>query len=257
MQEGVDELGYILTVGHRPLQPVFQTLVADVLAELSSQFKHLIHGIYLYGSVARGDAVAGRSDLDLTLVLLRIASPDENRQLEAIRYKLQAAHPEVVKIDFDIGILAQVTSAENLNSWGFWFKHHCCCIWGDDLATRLPLFKPSRAIALAVNGDFYTAMDGYTRRIETTAGRAENQALKRAAARKLIRATNILRSDEDTSWPQDLDSHVDRFLKTYPAMADPINYLLSAANGAHDASGDFVARLRAFADWLRSKNQAV
>ncbi|WP_143751365.1 nucleotidyltransferase domain-containing protein [Collimonas sp. PA-H2] len=253
-QEGVDELGYILTVGHQPIQPAFQVLVADVLSALSSQFENLIHSIYLYGSVARGDAAVSRSDLDLTLVLLRAAAPDESKQLESIRSALQAAHPEVVKIDFDIGILADVTAADSVNSWGFWLKHHCRCLWGNDLATGFDPFKPSKAIALAVNRDLHDAMDSYAKRIETASNRTEIQLLKRAAARKLIRATNILRSDDDLSWPQSLDNYADSFLRLYPAMADSINYFLSAASGAHDISDDFVMRLRSFTNWLRMQH---
>jgi predicted nucleotidyltransferase len=250
-QDGVDELGYILTIGDQPLQPEFQLLVADVLAALSSQLAHLIHSTYLYGSVARGDAVASRSDLDLTLVLHRAASPHESRQLASIRGALQAAHPEVVKIDFDVGILADVIAADNLNSWGFWLKHHCRCIWGSDLATRFVLFKPSRAIARAVNRDLFDTMDDYAERIEAAASRTELQHLKRAAARKLIRATNILRSDDDPFWPQSLDNYADSFLTLYPAMADSMNYFLSAASGKHGISDDFVVRLRSFMSWLR------
>ncbi|AMP13563.1 nucleotidyltransferase domain-containing protein [Collimonas pratensis] len=253
-QGGVDELGYILTIGDQPLQPEFQVLVADVLAALTVQLAHLIHSIYLYGSVARGDAVASRSDLDLTLVLHRAASLDESWQLASIRSALQAAHPEVVKIDFDVGTLADITAADNLNSWGYWLKHHCRCIWGSDLATRFDLFKPSKAIALAVNRDLYEALDGYVERIEAASNRKEIQQLKRAAARKLIRATNVLRSDDDLSWPQSLDNYADLFLSRYPAMADSINYFLSAANAAHDTSKDFVPRLRLFMNWLRMQD---
>ena len=254
-QDGVDELGYILTIGDQSLQPEYQLLVADVLAALTSQLAHLIHSIYLYGSVARGDAVASRSDLDLTLVLHCAASPDESRQLASIRSALQAAHPEVVKIDFDVGILADVTAAESLNSWGYWFKHHCRCIWGSDLATRFDLFKPSRAIALAVNRDLSEAMDGYALRIEAASNHAEVQHLKRAAARKLIRATNILRSESDPCWPQSLHDYANLFLQAYPAMADSMHYFLSTASAERETSDDFVARLRIFTNWLQSQSE--
>jgi uncharacterized protein len=252
-QEGVDEFGYILTVGHQPIQPVFQALVANVLTTLTSQFPNLIHSIYLYGSVARGDAVAGRSDLDLTLVLHQIASPDESRQLESIRRTLQVAHPEVVKIDVDIGVLTNVTAASNMNSWGFWLKHHCRCMWGDDLATRFDPFKPSRAIALAVNGDFYEAMDGYAEKIEAATNHTEIQYLKRAAARKLIRASNILRPENDRSWPQNLDDYAALFLMSYPSMRSGVDYFLAEAKGVNGVSDDFVARLRELSSWFRMR----
>ncbi|MEO6922144.1 MAG: nucleotidyltransferase domain-containing protein [Collimonas sp.] len=252
--EGVDELGFILTVGNGPVQPEFQALVEDVLATLITQIGNSIHGIYLYGSIARGDAVLRSSDLDVTIVLRQVALPDQDLLIKSMRRTLQDAHPEVVKIDFDIGVLADVTAADKVNSWGYWFKHHCRCIWGIDLAVDYAPFKPSKAIALAVNGDFHEILDGYAERIENASDQVEAQHLKRAAARKLIRATNILRPDCEQSWPQGLSSHVDLFLKSYPAMADSISYFLAEANGTYGTPYEFVARLRTFALWLRAQH---
>lgn len=55
---GIDADGYILTVPNVEVQPQFQDLLADVCMTLTRS-EPLLDGIYLYGSVARGDAVPG------------------------------------------------------------------------------------------------------------------------------------------------------------------------------------------------------
>nr|WP_237886437.1 nucleotidyltransferase domain-containing protein [Pseudomonas sp. PGPR40] len=78
---GIDADGYILTVPNVEVQSQFQDLLADVCMTLTGS-EPLLDGIYLYGSVARGNAVPGVSDLDLTLVL---HSPPTSQDLEMLQ----------------------------------------------------------------------------------------------------------------------------------------------------------------------------
>ncbi|WP_369597123.1 nucleotidyltransferase domain-containing protein [Pandoraea sp. PE-S2T-3] len=70
--ENVKDAHPVLTIrvlGDSPIQPAFEALVADACESIPSALDDLLDGLYLYGSVARGCAVPGQSDLDLTLVL--------------------------------------------------------------------------------------------------------------------------------------------------------------------------------------------
>ncbi len=99
-------------------QAAFRPLLDDLRRTLARPpFERAVHSIYLYGSVARGEAITGRSDLDLTLVLRDPPSPELAAQLETARLALQARHPEVSKIDFDIGHLDQARDPANRDSW--------------------------------------------------------------------------------------------------------------------------------------------
>lgn len=71
----------IPVLGDIPIQPEFELLVEDARKSISSGLDNLLDGLYLYGSVARGTAVLGRSDLDLTLVLTRQPSVLESAPL--------------------------------------------------------------------------------------------------------------------------------------------------------------------------------
>ncbi|MGR3885709.1 nucleotidyltransferase domain-containing protein [Pseudomonas sp. 1152_12] len=249
--QGVDTNGCVLTVTEAPIQAEFQTLLTAVRESLSSAGLG-VDSLYLYGSVARGDASPGESDLDLTLVLTDPPEAQVLEALEQLRQALEQRHEAVTKIDFDIGHRAEVLAPENRNRWGFWLKHHCRCVWGDDLSLRFEPFRPSREIALALNGDFEPVLKGYLTRIEHANSAPERLRLQREAARKLIRATHTLRTADASGWPQTLEEHVALFVKHYPAMRIQIAYFLFEARNPSAERETFSTRLQAFVNWMVS-----
>ncbi|MFJ2988239.1 nucleotidyltransferase domain-containing protein [Collimonas sp. NPDC087041] len=249
--KNVDAEGFIRTIPCRPIQAAFQAAVNNLCDVLPNCLGPLIDSVYLYGSVARGDAKVGISDLDVTLILIREPTLEEKQAIEAVRLALESGHPEVTKVDFDIGHLAEVNASENLYKWGFWLKHHCRCVHGNDLANRFALFRPSRLIARAVNGDFPEVLAAYAQRIGTEKDALLIERLKRAASRKLIRSTNVLCPIEALSWPESLEDHVDHFLLTYPEMRSQIAFFLCQQRISDSDQGDFVERLRIFSAWLQ------
>ena len=140
----LDELRHVLLQGMGPARGLIRAQDIGRADQLARGLA-LLDGIYLYGSVARGSAKPGVSDLDVTLVLHQPPDAAALATLEALRLALAARHPEVVKIDFDIGSRQQVLDPQHLYSWGYWLKHHCRCLWGTDLAAHFDPFRPSRA----------------------------------------------------------------------------------------------------------------
>lgn len=245
---GIDADGFILPAPTVRLQPQFQALLDDACASLA-QSGPLLDGIYLYGSIARGDARPGVSDLDLTLVLRDPPAAQEMQTLEAVRVSLEARHPEVIKIDFDIGWRTEVLAPENRFSWGYWLKHHCRCLWGNDLTERFEPFRPSLAIAKAVNADFEATLTRYATLIDNATSDAASCRLQREASRKLVRATHVLRPEHELRWPQTLDEHVELFVQRYPSLQPQADFFLSQAKKpACDET--FSTRLREFLAWM-------
>ncbi|AJO79658.1 nucleotidyltransferase domain-containing protein [Pseudomonas sp. MRSN 12121] len=253
---GVDADGFIQCLPEQPLQPLFAPLVEELCALLSRRFPALLDGLYLYGSVARGDARPGTSDLDVTLVLAWAPSAEEAQRLEATRLELQARHPQVSKIDFDIGVLSEVLAPGNLYRWGFWLKHQCRCIWGNDLGLRFAPFRPSRAIALAVNGDFPEVLEGYAQHLEQAASATEQQRLQRAAARKALRSANLLRGEQERGWPSTLHEHAQLLSAAEPGLSGYAAFFLQQAYAPQGPVADFVQRLRAYSALLAGEVRA-
>ncbi|KJZ51320.1 nucleotidyltransferase domain-containing protein [Pseudomonas marginalis] len=251
---GVDADGFILTVSDGPVQREFQPLLEDVCNQLSPP-EFGVDGIYLYGSVARGDAVPGVSDLDLTLVLRESPTSTQLARLDVVRCDLERRHPHVTKVDFDIGSRAQALAAENRNRWGYWLKHHCRCVWGNDLALHFERFRPSLDIALAVNGDYAAVLTAYVTRIARADTEQERLRLQREASRKLIRATQVLSGEDGSTWPQTLQEHVALFLRGYPTQVAQVAFFLFEARNPSADSEKFLDRLQAFLGWMVSQQR--
>lgn len=243
----VDADGFIASLPDTPLQPAFRPIVDEVIDLLHAGLGAQVHSIYLYGSVAKGAAVAGVSDLDVCLITRRALDAAERDSLRTIAERVQAEHPVISKVDFDCGTLAEALAPENPFSWGYWLKHHCRCVAGEDLASRFPRFAPSREIAVAVNGDFIPVLQGYLQRL---AEAGDARQLKRAAARKLLRATNLLRSAEDKDWPETLEEYASRVVRRFPQQQQAIGWLLQQCHTPEDDTAHFTARLKALMRWL-------
>lgn len=150
-------------------------------------------------------------------------------------------------------MLEDVMLPPNSRRWGYWLKHHCVCVYGEDLRDRFEPFRPSREIAVAVNGDFLTVINGYIAPMKPTLEPAERHTLQRAAARKAIRPTNILRADSDTDWPITLDELRDKFNGRYPALAEEMNYLQSISYRPYGNIMAFARRITTFTYWLNAE----
>jgi len=243
----VDADGFIACLPDTLLQPAFRPVVDEVLDLLHVRLGAVVHSLYLYGSVAKGAAVAGVSDLDVCLITRRKLNAAEHDCLREIAARAQALHPVISKVDFDCGTLAEALASENQFSWGYWLRHHCRCVAGEDLASHFPRFAPAREIAVAVNGDFIPVLQGYLQRLaETSNGRQ----LKRAAARKLLRATNLLRRKEDNDWPETLEEYASRVVQRFPQQQQAIGWLLQQCHTPEDDTAHFTARLKALMRWL-------
>ncbi|MBN3965394.1 nucleotidyltransferase domain-containing protein [Pseudomonas gregormendelii] len=246
---GTDAEGFIKTMPAVNLQPEFESVVGDVCSTLVEALGTVVDSIYLYGSVARGQARPGESDLDVTL-LINGQIELYNSQLERIKEELEERHPEVTKIDFDVGTRTETLAPENHFSWGYWLKHHCRCVWGSDLSSEFQRFKPSREIAMAVNGDFARVLRQYATSIECTTDTEQLLRLQREASRKLIRSTNILRLDQEQSWPLSLEDYVELFLRVAPEMKHKIEYFLRHARAPDSEANTFSTTLRSFIGWM-------
>lgn len=249
----VDKYGFITLPDFRGFQPAFSQLVAHVIQTLTMTFPDLIHSVYIYGSLIDATAIERLSDLDLTLIYYREPDADATVKIDVVKTALEQEYPVVSKIDIDPGVLEEVMLPSNGIQWGYWLKHHCVCFYGEDLRDRFEPFRPSRKIAVAVNGDFLEVLNGYVALMNPTLKSAQRHVLQRSAARKAVRSTNILREDNYQDWPVTLKELGEKFNDRYPALAEEMHYLLSIS---HRPRGDimvFASRITTFSYWLNAE----
>ncbi|WP_215144516.1 nucleotidyltransferase domain-containing protein [Exiguobacterium qingdaonense] len=154
---GTDEAGYVVNQPSiRHIQPEFETVLFKAIELVKETFGEQLHSIYLYGSIGRGTAVAGQSDLDLTVL---VHEDIDATELVEQTEQLLTEHPEVIKIDYDIGLLDVALDPANRFEWGFWLRHLCTCVDGEDVSTRFPHMKPDARVSKALNQDLVSSIE--------------------------------------------------------------------------------------------------
>lgn len=94
------------------IQKEYQSILKDVVSVFTAEFTTALDSLYVYGSVAKGKAVVGQSDLDICVVFKHeITNLDQ--KIAEIKVKLITRYPFIPKIDVDIGYLKDVLDEKN------------------------------------------------------------------------------------------------------------------------------------------------
>ncbi|ENZ7914608.1 hypothetical protein PGO00_21660 [Klebsiella aerogenes] len=80
-----------------------------------------------------------------------------------------------------------------------------------------------------MNGDFLPVIDALIAQMRTSSDLQRKRQLQRSAARKIIRATSILRGEHDPDWPETLEEHSKKLIARYPGQTEMMDYLLAAS----------------------------
>lgn len=130
------------------MQPEFQPLVTAATTLCESALGDRLTAIYLHGSVAMGDAVAGISDLDCFLVTRGALTEADTRALAQLEARLLSEYP----IASEIHLAAHSTDDLAADSFArFILKYNSTLILGRDVVRELdrisPTLEPNAATA--------------------------------------------------------------------------------------------------------------
>ncbi|MEU0411330.1 nucleotidyltransferase [Streptomyces griseorubiginosus] len=256
--KGLDTQGFIEREGSLGRIPEpFRPVVAAARDRVLGLFGSRLHSAYLYGSIPRGTARVGRSDLDL-LLALRDEPTDADR--EDVRALGEALDKEYGQID-GVGTLmysrTRLLSDLERHDLGWFVACLCTPLLGDDLAEYLPRYRPDSLLARETNGDLALLLPRWRERIEAADSDETRRRLVRFMSRHLVRTAFTLVMPRWNGWTSDLAEMAEIFAAYYPERADQIR---RAAVLGHTPTADR-AVLRTYADdlgpWLADEYTRV
>ncbi|SPU22391.1 nucleotidyltransferase domain-containing protein [Niallia circulans] len=207
---GLDNNGYISSdVSIHKIPEVYEQCIQHSVEQLSRLFPNQLHSVYVYGSIARGDAIAIKSDLDLLAVFNSTLNASEKMKVKKLSTTLSETYRYLVR---DIGIavadLDHVMNPINYYEQAF-LKELCVCIYGTDLRDCFGPYKLTAEIAISFNGDIGDVFDRTIDRLQS-APTEEFKKLSQNFARKLIRTYYSMVMARSQVWTTKLDeqSHV-------------------------------------------------
>lgn len=221
--ESLSADGTITTgVDRRRVPAPFEPLIAS----LTSLFDESV-ALYLYGSVATGQAVVGASDVDL------IAYGVDPRAAAQLSTRLSEDNRALTR-----GVAIGVLAAQDLDSGdaGYgnrvFLKHYCAWLGGPDPAADLPTYPGDRAAARGFNGDLPLRVASWRQQCAHIADGDERLALlSRAIGRKTLFAVAGLVSVRDGVWTTDRRVAAHRWAEIHPDLRSDLKQLLEWGDG--------------------------
>lgn len=219
---GLDSQGYIEREGSLAHVPhAFRPVVAVARDRLLDVFGARLHSAYLYGSIPRGTARVGRSDLDLLVALHEEPTDADRAAARALDTALDKEFPEIDGAGTLLHGRARLLSEAETYDLGWFVACLCTPLLGDDLAEYLPRYRPDSRLARETNGDLALLLPRWRERI-SRAGDSEAalRPLVRFMSRHLVRTGFTLVMPRWNGWTSDLTEMAEAFGAYYPERAE-------------------------------------
>lgn len=188
------------------LDAVKQVFLENLLSEK-------VIAIYVIGSIPRGKAVAGVSDVDVVAIITEEYEPDTNWIKDA-EQKIAQDFPIISKAGFKIVKKNSLFETEIFRA--FLIKTQGLCIWGKDLKEELPGFRPDNRLAFHKISRF----GKYLAEAETEIRSTDNPVLIAQQCRKIykviLRTAALLVIEQEQKYSNDPFTCAEMFLKYYP-----------------------------------------
>lgn len=258
--KGLDRDGFIVREGSLGLvADEFAPVVDAARGRIGEAFgRTRLHSAYLYGSVPRGTAVPGRSDLDLLLALRGGPSAADRADAAALEAALDADFAQVNGVGvllFDVDTLLSELERYDL---GWMLACLCTPLLGDDLAEQLPRYRPSPLLARETNGDLGPALTRWRGLVATAAATdGQRRKLNRAVARRIVRTGFTLVMPRWNGWTSDLAESAEVFGRYYPEWAARMRLAAGIAVAPTADPGDLELLLDELGPWLAAEYTAV
>ncbi|MFI6550505.1 nucleotidyltransferase domain-containing protein [Streptomyces prunicolor] len=256
---GLDTQGYIEREGSLGRIPhTFRPVVAAARDRLIGLYGGRLNSAYLYGSIPRGTARVGHSDLDLLVVTRQEPTEEDRAEARNLGEALDKEFPEIDGVGTLLYGRARLLSERETYDLGWFVACLCTPLLGEDLAEDLPRYRPDSQLARETNGDLALLLPRWRERIATAEDTDEaRRLLVRHMSRRLVRTAFTLVMPRWNGWTSDLQEMAEAFAAYYPERAEALH---KAAECGYDPTGD-AGVLRSYVDdlgpWLAEEYARV
>lgn len=209
-----------------------------------------LHSAYLYGSIPRGTAIPGVSDLDALAVLHETPTEADRAAVRTLHTELDTDFAQVDGGDILIDSVASLTSETERYDGGFFLACLCTPLLGPDLARDLPRYRPTSLLARQTNGDLERVLPRWHQRLADARTPEQRRHLCRATARHLVRAGFTLIMPAWGGWTSDLDESARLFAAYHPGRAEQMRTAARLARHPSPESADLHLLIDDLAPWL-------
>jgi uncharacterized protein len=201
------------------VQPEYQGVPDAAAGLLAGEFGSRLHSAYLYGSVVRGNAVPGRSDVDLVAVLLAAPVDGDRGRADRVERALIERFPVLFGAGVGLTHLQEVRSPAQRYGLQVFLRELAVCIWGHDLRPSLPRTKPSAAIAAGFHEDTHAVLARARETLSTSTDPEVIRGASRTASRRMVQVAFAVVMAREGVWATVLEEQAAAVGAAFPQWA--------------------------------------
>ena len=232
------------------IQPPYQAAVAAAVAAYREHLGAQLAGVYVRGTVPRGQAVPGVSDLDCFAVVSGDPEHVDGSWLKAAGVEIARQHPIVSDVQLEIWPLDEVLATDRFDEMSFLLKTQSACVWGDDFAPRLPRFKPDVIVANNDISQIQPDIEEAIAALHADGSPARVVYWCRRIMKNMLRAGFSLVMLDEGVFTRDLKLCYEYFARHYPAQEQEMRRVLELAIQPTNEREVVLERLTTFGAWM-------
>jgi len=213
-----------------------------------------LHSLYLRGSVARGRAIAGRSDLDLFAVLFDDKQGDAPPPPWSQNLEFQRKFPFVSSVESSHITLANVQGP--FHYYRFVMKTSALCIHGEDLLPQIAPCKADAPIAEEWFRIFPHLIDQLVNDLNEAQDGRRKKNLCQDMMKAFLRAGFLLVMKRQNAYTRDLYPSYQCFSNFYPERERAMWRCLELAVSPTADPQEFLPLVAEFSGWMRKAFEA-
>lgn len=224
---GLDPNGYLVSdVSKNKINDVYLPCIQDSIEKLKHLYPQQLHSVYVYGSVARGEAIIKKSDLDLITMFYTNLDPVLITKLKQVATELSEKYHYLVR-DVGIAVTYYDYAIDQSNYYeNAFLKELCVCMYGEDIGKRFGPYKLTSEIAISFNGDIYDVLNRTLKKLEI-ASEGDFKIGTQNFARKLIRTYYSMVMVRSQIWTTRLHEQSEVSIRYLPEKEAIIRRLLN------------------------------
>ena len=213
----LDDEGFFINESKTPILQPWLPVVDETVNVYCHHIKDKIHSIYIRGSVARGTAIEGISDVDSFAVVFGGSKDIDTTWFEEFEQYISSKYP-FTTVDMRCINHKALIRPDRLKFLKFVIKIQSICVFGDNLARIFPKYRPT----LDVVWHLYRIEDNLRtvkERLALTNNHEEIELQCQWIMKRLVRSGGELLIEDELAYSRDLYPCYELFSKYYPTEA--------------------------------------
>lgn len=252
----LDEKGYIINQSdHNKINNKFREVIRLINETCLATLPKEIHSIYIRGSVPRGLDIEGVSDVDVIIVTYSNPEKLDLDWVEGTGKFIDQKFSFINGVELGFSNVSEVEESQYCSMIPFILKTYGICVYGENLISKLPNYKPNSSLA---NEHLIHLTSLIDKAKHDLIGNDDIEDIKDCCSwimRIIVRAGGALVIVQEQSYTRDLFPAYELFSKHYPEKEQEMRTALWYAINPLSSSEEILKFLDHFGNWIEQETE--